>query len=202
MIQSAIKDSAEYASNNFLDAMIFSDRKDLWKYCLSKGTNISNGMILEFGVWKGESINFFARNCPEASIFGFDSFEGLEEDWHGFTMQKGSFDLHGKLPKVEKNVTLLKGWFEETLPDFLQKLEDRQIGLLHLDADTYKPTAFVLSTLGKNLRRGTIIIFDEYFGYPNFRLHEFRAWKEYSETTDIRYKYIGYTNHQVAIEIL
>ena len=160
------------------------------------------GVIAEFGVWKGESINFFARNCPKAKVFGFDSFEGLEEDWYGFRLQKGFFSTNGQLPKCERNVTLIKGWFEDTLPKFCLELQQEKIQLLHMDADTYKPTAYVLNSLTKNLGKGTIVIFDEYFGYPNFRLHEFKAWQELVNSEGLKYRYIGYTEMQVAIEIL
>ena len=160
------------------------------------------GIIAEFGVWKGESINFFAKNCPRAKVFGFDSFEGLEEDWYGFRIQKGFFNMNGQLPKCESNVTLVKGWFEDTLPKFCEELQQEIILLLHMDADTYKPTAYVLNSLLSNLGRGTIVIFDEYFGYPNFRQHEFKAWQEFVNSNGINYAYIGYTEMQVAIEIL
>lgn len=112
------------------------------------------------------------------------------------------FSTNGKLPKCEKNVELFKGWFTETLPSFIDKLELSQIQILHMDADTYKPTAIVLNSLSKNLGTGTIVIFDEYFGYPSFRLHEFKAWHEFINSTGLRYRYIGYTAMQVAVEIL
>ena len=161
------------------------------------------GCVTEFGVWKGASINFFANALPGIRIFGFDSFEGLEEDWYGFEIQKGTFSTMGKMPKVEKNVTLFSGWFEDTLPEFMKELKDEKILLCHMDADTYKPTKYVLSSLAKNLRKGTIIIFDEYYGYTSWRLHEFKAWKEVCLEYNLKYKYIGYTgeNH-VAVQIM
>ena len=73
-----------------------------------------NGLLIEFGVWKGRSINYFAKRVSE-TIYGFDSFEGLKEDWSGWGFAKGAFDLGGKLPKVENNVILIKGWFDKTL---------------------------------------------------------------------------------------
>ena len=202
--QMAIKESAEYAVSNFSEAMIFNKREEIWDYCVSRAPLIQSegGIILEFGVWKGESINFFAKNCPKALVYGFDSFEGLEEDWYGFTLQKGSFSTAGKLPNCEKNVELYKGWFEETVPSFLGILKESQIQILHLDADTYKPTAYVLNALSKNLGKGTIVLFDEYFGYPGYRSHEFKAWQELVKANDIVYRYIGYSEQQVAIEIL
>ena len=202
--QMAIHDAAEYVVRNFSRAMVFNTREELWDYCLSRNPSlqVGGGVIAEFGVWKGESINFFARKCPKARIYGFDSFEGLEEDFYGFVLLKGSFSTAGKLPKCEKNVELYKGWFEDTLPSFIDKLGKSQIHILHMDADTYKPTAYVLNSLSKNLSKGTIIIFDEYFGHHRWRLHEFKAWQEAVEAFDIKYIYLCYTEGQVAVEIL
>jgi Macrocin-O-methyltransferase (TylF) len=126
----------------------------------------------------------------------------LEEDWYGFNTPKGYFDLKGRLPKVRENVTLVKGWFENTLPDFLFEISGRRIDILHLDVDTYAPTKFVLHTLRKNLAHGSIIIFDEYFGYPNWRSHEFLAFQEFVSENSLRYIYIGYVEMQVAVKIL
>jgi hypothetical protein len=201
--QQALQDSAQYALNNFSKAMQFDTRQELWSYCLNRIPQLqTGGVIAEFGVWKGESINFFAKSCPKARVFGFDSFEGLEEDWYGFRLQKGFFSTNGQLPKCESNVTLVKGWFEDTLSNFCVELQQEKILLLHMDADTYKPTAYVLSSLSNNFGKGTIIIFDEYFGYLNFRLNEFKAWQELVNSSGLKYRYIGYTEMQVAIEIL
>jgi hypothetical protein len=72
-----------------------------------------------------------------------------------------------------------------------------------MDADTYKPTAYVLSSLKKNLGKGTIVIFDEYFGYSSFREHEFKAWQEHCRAFGREYEYIGrVSRHQkVAIRV-
>lgn len=202
--QRAVKESADYVVSNFSEAVIFRLREDLWEFCLSSlpKLNIEGGVIAEFGVWKGQSINYFAKKCPKARIYGFDSFEGLEENWYGWKLQKGTFNTNGKLPKCKKNVQLIKGWFENTLPMFSAKLGQEQIHLLHLDADTYKPTAYVLKAISKNLQPGSIVIFDEYFGYPNWKSHEFKAWQEFVIYEGLSYRYIGYTDKQVAIEIL
>ena len=203
--QNAIKSSAQYAIKNFHEAMQFDSRSELWSYCLNKNHQIQSltgEIIVEFGVWRGESINFFAKKSPSARLFGFDSFEGLEEDWYGYKLQKGMFSTNGKLPKVEKNVKLIKGWFEDTLPEFVKELGSEKILILHMDADTYKPTKYVLDALILHLSRGSIIIFDEYFGYSNWELHEFRAFSEVVKSYGVKYKYIGHTNMQVAVEIL
>ena len=60
-------------------ALYFKSRGDLWDFALSKIE--VDGAVAEFGVFKGNSINYFARKLQgRASIYGFDSFEGLQED--------------------------------------------------------------------------------------------------------------------------
>ena len=201
--QNSVQDSAEYAITNFSEAMIFRNREALWDFCIARVPQIQfNGIIAEFGVWKGESINYLAKHCPDSRVFGFDSFEGLEEDWYGFRELKGAYGVGGELPKCEKNVKLFKGWFEETVPHFIVELGEEKIQILHMDADTYKPTAFVLDSLSNNIGKGTIIMFDEFFGYPSFRLHEFKAWHEFASSRGLEYRWIGYTEIQTALEIV
>ena len=55
--------------------------------------------FLEFGVFSGSSINFFSNKINK-KIYGFDSFEGLKEDWLGTTVIKGTFDLKKKFQSL------------------------------------------------------------------------------------------------------
>lgn len=200
-----LEDCADYALKNFSGAIRFSTRQEIWNFCLNKFPKAScesNSIILEFGVWKGTSINFFAKNSPESILYGFDSFEGLEEDWTGRNLLKGAFNRYGVMPRVESNVTLVKGWFEDTVPKFIDLLGTKKIRLIHMDADTYKPTYFVLNSLVKSFKAGTIIIFDEYIGYNGWRNHEYKAWQEVVTIHNLNYRYIGYGFEQVAIEII
>jgi hypothetical protein len=77
---------------------------------------------LEFGVFEGESIQWWTRlnTHTNSRFFGFDSFEGLPQDWHG-KKGKGYFDVCGRLPQVEDpRIKFVKGWFENTLPIFIR----------------------------------------------------------------------------------
>jgi len=216
--EDAMQDSADYGTKNFLDALQFRtvDREMFWDYCLSKSKALQpvsiaaknkkkylgHGIIAEFGVFKGKSINFFAKRCPNAQVYGFDSFLGLEEDWSGWILPAGAFNTNGTMPKCERNVKLFKGWFTDTVPTFQIELDDKEISLLHIDSDTYKPAKYVLNELVKNLRSGSIIVFDEYYGYTGWRSHEFKAFQEFVVDHELEYKYIAYTGEQVAVEIL
>jgi hypothetical protein len=200
----AIKDSVTYVLENMPNALYFDSKLRLRSYSvdLLPILKSEDGFILEFGVYKGTSINHFASLCPKSKIIGFDSFFGLEEDWAGHWPRKGWFNLNGSPPSVQKNVTLIQGLFEETLPEFLNKIDNKVIHLVHLDADTYKPTKFVLDQLIPKLKSDSIIIFDEFFGYPGWKLHEYKAWSEAVLAHNVSYEFIGYTEKQVAVRVL
>jgi len=196
----SVKSSAAYAALYFKNALFFKTRENLWQYC-KKNIKESEGFMFEFGVHKGYSINFFSDLFPNFKIFGFDSFKGLEEDWGGYQIQMGTFDLNGKLPEVSKKVTLIDGWFEDTLPNFLKSFAN-QVTIVHLDADTYKPTIYVLNQIMRILGPGTIIIFDQFFGYTGYEEHEFKAWNEFTLANRFKYKVLGYSESAVAFQVI
>lgn len=154
-------------------------------------------MIAEFGVYKGKSINFFASKCNQ-QIFGFDSFVGLKEVWKGGNQIKGGFNIDGKLPNCKKNVTLIKGWFDETIPTFLTKNKDF-FSFIHIDCDTYESTSIVFNLIQNRIKSGTIIVFDNYFGQPGWEINDFKAFREFVLKNEIKYYYFGFSLTTVAV---
>jgi hypothetical protein len=73
---------------------------------------------------------------------------------------------------------------------------------MHLDADTYDSTKIVLELTADRIKPGTIIVFDEYFGYPNWQNNEAKAWKEFVEFYKRDYAYIAFSSQSVAIKVL
>lgn len=73
-------------------------------------------MIIEFGVYKADTLNFNSKLFEQRQVYGFDSFQGLPEFWRdGF--DKRRFEIT-TIPKVYNNVSLIEGWFDETTPHF------------------------------------------------------------------------------------
>ena len=111
----------------------------------------------------------------------------------------GSFSKNSKLPKVPPNVKLIEGFFHQTVPNFPLKTP---ISIMHIDCDTYESTYYVLTQLAKNLVTGSIVIFDEYYGFTNWRAHEHKALMDFSRMSKKQFKYIAYTSVHVAIQII
>ena len=184
----AKKDSVEYALSQMQDALILNDRYALLSFALARAPQ--QGLVLEFGVEKGLSINHLARIAPGRAIDGFDSFEGLPGDWGGTMETQGKFDMRGKPPKVRDNVRLHVGLFDQTLPGFLRQRPDK-VALAHIDCDIYESTVAALTLLEGRIEPGSVIVFDEYFNYPGWRRHEYKAFQEFIARTGLSYRYIG-----------
>jgi hypothetical protein len=192
--------AADYVESRMPYAIKFYDRMELLEFALSKVS--LDGMFAEFGVFQGESINFIAGKASHgAKIYGFDSFEGLQEDWRGAYLTKGAFSLEGRLPRVANNVELVKGWFNETLPPFLSR-HPGPFAFIHVDCDTYEATRTLFAAVGGRVLAGTVIVFDEYFGFVGWRVSEWKAWQEFVAEHGIRYEYIGYANVRAAVRVL
>ena len=69
-----------------------------------------------------------------------------------------------------------------------------------MDLDTYTPTRYVLSEIKPFLKKGSIVLFDEFYGFPNWEKYEYRAFKEVFKENE--YKYIAFGTRQVAVDIL
>jgi O-methyltransferase len=132
-------------------------------------------LYLEFGVLGGRSISRMAERFRNADtrFFGFDSFEGLPDDWKN--MPRSTFSTRGRMPvPPDPRVSFVKGWFQDTLPDFLVSLDPKLKSsvLIHYDADLYSSTLFVLSTLWHHIA-DYYFIFDEFMSQEIVALHDF-----------------------------
>jgi hypothetical protein len=149
-----------------------------------------NTLWLEFGVAEGKTINYISK-FTKNTVYGFDSFIGLPEKWRdGF--DKGAFTRNGELPKVNSNVTLIKGWFNETLPTFINE-QNKKVSFLHLDADLYSSTKCILDCLKDYLDENCVVVFDELVNYPGFdgENGELKAFYEFINANKVDYSWIG-----------
>ncbi len=172
------------------------DRDTLFQHALSQ--LFSEGLILEFGVAKGASVNLIASLLPDKTVYGFDSFKGLPEDWGSH--KRGHFKVED-LPTVLANVDLVVGLFQDTLESFLGD-HTENIAFIHMDADLYSSTKYVLSTLANHhrLQEGTIIQFDNYFNYLGWWNGESKAFNEFVKEHHVDFKYCGYSVQPTSLQ--
>lgn len=108
------------------------------------------------------------------------------------------------MPPVLHNVTLVKGTFHQTLPEFKRRvLKSTPIAFLHLDCDIYASTKEILGQLVDNIVPGTVIVFDEFYNYPGAEEQEFRAFQEFLDRTGKKPVYLAYNQYfeQAVVQI-
>lgn len=152
-------------------------RKDIAFNALPKADYKNH--ILEFGVYEGRSISILASIWKDKTIYGFDSFYGLPEEWKiqpDKTHSIGHYSAHGELPIVPDNVHLFVGMFKYSIPEWKQ-IHKGPISIIHIDCDIYSSTITILEELNNQIEPGTVIFFDEL--WPNLR--EFSSPPEPSE---------------------
>jgi len=198
-VKEKIKENFNTLKPYFLKS-VFLDHKSYHKYIIEKTKENdveNNKFYLEFGVWVGTTINYFSKYVN--TIYGFDSFEGLKEDWVGHDNHpKGTFNLNKKLPKLNNNVVPIVGWVQDTLSPFLEKHKPK-INFVHMDMDTYETTKFVLIKIKPYLIKNSIIAFDELYNYPGWEVGEYKALKETFNENE--YKFIAFNKEALSAAI-
>lgn len=175
-----IKTNTIPKSNGRIDTLNFLCKNNKYKTCL------------EFGVYKGCSLEIISNHCDRA--IGFDSFEGLPESWDiGSTIiKKGTF-VQTTLPTFNEKITSLEiGLFQDTLIPFLEKNPNLIFDMIHFDMDIYSAAYFVFETLiTYDKLKNVTIIFDELINYPNFENGEMKALYEMVQKYQLEYEIIG-----------
>jgi O-methyltransferase len=159
------------------------------------------GAFVECGVARGGCLALLALLAgPDRTVWGFDSFEGLPDltpedeghgvEWVGFQAagpegEKAVIHTFEKLGIPMDDVRVIAGWFQDTLPRFVDEVG--AIALLRLDADFYKSTRFVLDILYDSVVPGGAIIIDDYFTFPGCRtaVDEFRAERRITSRLEV-----------------
>ena len=179
----------------------YNKRMLMHKYVLEKEKLDNQIDYLEFGVASGISFKWWVENNKNINtrFFGFDTFTGLPEDFGVF--KKNDYSQNGKFPDIKDDrVEFWSGLFQKSLPEFLKTFNwDRRI-VIHMDADLYSSTLYVLTSVAEFLKKGDIILFDE-FGVP---MHEFRAFSDFFASYPLKYELIAAANNylQIAIKII
>jgi len=140
---------------------------------------LGSGKMVEAGCARGGCLAICHAANPDLNIIGLDSWEAMppitegKDDpekcnpWVG-TMTCGvigdvkkNYDILGA---NDTNLTLLKGWLEDTIPANIELFED--LDILRIDTDHYKSIKFCLDYLYPKLKTGGVIIFDDWFFNP------------------------------------
>ncbi len=185
--------------NDFYNGkVIYEERFKLHDFINKEEINNKAIDYIEFGVASGIAFKWWVEknNNKDSKFFGFDVFTGLPEDFG--VMKKHHYNTLGLTPEINDNrVQFISGLFQNSLPGFLNNYVPSKRKVIHMDADLYSSTLFVLTSLFPFLKKDDIIIFDE-FGVPT---HEFRAFSDIVSSYGLNFEVLGAVNNYLQIAI-
>ena len=187
---------------------------DLFNEAMMRAMRVARGgLFAEFGVFEGKTLRMIKQKMfkfmIDRPLYGFDSFEGLPEDYSPYYV-RGMFAVDSsKVARLmgmfrHSGVELVPGYFSDSLEPFLVN-HPGHCAFIHMDADLYSSTKYVLDALMVHHRLvpGTVIQFDEMFlvgqDDGNWYYDEFKAWNEFIEGYDVEFDWIGSYTQRVAI---
>jgi hypothetical protein len=138
-------------------------------------------------------------------VYGFDTFEGLVEDWQiedHIVINSGAFSLSdpftqrfmratgvtlrdGLPAALGRDVRFVRGRTYDTLAPFLAERPGVPIRLFHMDLDTYDSCLHALETCKDRFVEGSILVFDEYLVTNG----EMRAFYEFQSRYELQWRY-------------
>ncbi len=188
-----VQKNKKIAYNDFPGKWDYKKRFDLYKWVI-ENESLSGTIInyLEFGVADGHSFRWFVQHNSNSKswFYGFDTFTGLPEDFGEY--KKGQFNTNNQVPQIsDSRIKFYQGLFQQTLPGFLQELDNQGKNVIMLDADLYSATLYALTSLAPFLKKDDIIFFDE-FAVPT---HEFKAFDDFLKAYPINLKLIAAANN-------
>lgn len=170
------------------------------------------GVFVECGVASGSQIGAM-QECMQnvgvsRKIYGFDSFEGIpfagvnDAEQPGIgkkdlskegVLESSGISSHSQDAVLQNfkrwglstdNLVLIKGWFENTIPDY----KIGKIALLRLDGDLYSSTKVCLEHLLGKVSKGGLVIIDDYqLAGCRKAVHEFIPQEKIIEHLGIAY---------------
>jgi len=175
----------DYENGFYLTSDLKRIPKMLAQYEIYKLITNLPGHVVECGVFKGSSLMRLCtfREILESpfsrKIIGFDAFGSFPrqdnplddafinefEEMAGTGISKNELSELVRM-KGFKNVELIEGNLEHTLPGYIEERPELQISLLHVDVDVYRPTLTILNHLFDRVVPGGVIIFDNYAVVP------------------------------------
>ncbi len=178
--------------NDFLSKWDYSKRNGMYEWVINKENLYETINYLEFGVAAGHSFIWWLdkNKNADSNFYGFDTFDGLPEDWGPF--KKGSFSNNNQVPVINDNRgKFYTGLFQQTLPNFLKNFDNKKRNVIMMDADLYSATLYTLTMLSTYFKKGDIIFFDE-FVVPT---HEFKAYLDFINSHYINLELIAAANN-------
>lgn len=162
-----------------------------------------DGLFIEFGLYMGRTANVLADIFQDKLLFGFESFRGLERDVTGDVL-KGMNTYAGELPLYHRNIRMVVGRIQESLPLFLSSYPNHLAYVnFDMDADSDKYALFTLAE-AKRIKVGTIFIISHAIKVsPEGQVYDtiYQSFMEFVNKFNVKFTYFGFGDVHLGVRI-
>lgn len=156
--------------------------KELYKWL--KVAILQEGDLLEFGVASGGTTCLIAKKLKGKHLYSFDSFQGFNPDEFKASFERGAVTRVDEIVAFRgmkysqayvqvklwlngfgNRVTLHPGFFQQSLPPFLEEGKKFCFALVDCDLDT--SVQYCLESIYSSMSPGAVILVDDYAGRPD-----------------------------------
>jgi len=170
------EDETFIATYNAVREYTLVDRYRCWELwtLVAQAAKLDAGDILEVGVWRGGTGALLAKQAQRCGltdrVYLCDTFSGVVKAGDNDTRYKGGEHADTSRDLVERltrdtlqltNVEILQGIFPDDTAHLLEGRESH-FRLCHIDVDVYQSGKDVLRWVWPRLRRGGIVVYDDY----------------------------------------
>lgn len=144
---------------------------ELWSL-VEQATKLSEGAMLEVGVWRGGTAALLGRRAARLGmndpVYLCDTFMGVVKAGDRDSLYKGGEHEDATMEEVEallaslgiSQARILKGIFPDETAQFIPP--ETTFRLIHIDVDVYQSAKDVLAWGWERLVRGGMVVFDDY----------------------------------------
>ena len=187
----ASAESADFAEEHLGKALVFSDKAQFMHFVIQKMRKLKVGscfLSCNAQSEKNELDDFFTR-IPHSDMH---SFRSLADAWKSNHPVKDPYSN----TTPPSDTYYVDSAFKQS-----PSKEIPFVGLIHIEGGIPEVAKIVLEGVEKNLKQGVLLMFGELIGYPNWRNGQYRAWNRIAEVYGLKFRYLGFCDHQALVEI-
>ncbi len=185
-------ESLEFVEEHLGVALVFSEESKFLHFVIQKmrKNNIGTGFLGCTAMSDENELDYHFARQP---LLNKRSFRSLVNAWKSNHPVRDPRSDTTPAPDTYFVNSVFK---ESAAPEY------SHVGLIYIAGGISEVAEIVLEGVEKHLKPGVLLMFGELIGYPNWRNGQYRAWNRIAEVYGLKFRYLGFCNHQALVEII
>ena len=189
--EQASVESVDFVEKHLGEVLVFSDESRFLHFVVQKiKEQKTGGKFLSFTAQN--EVNELDARFTRIIHISKESFRSQADAW------KGNYPVNDLCSDVTPHPNTFDVY------DVIKRFPASKISfvaLIHISGGVSEVAEIILKKIEKYLEPKVLVLFGELIGYPNWRNGQYRAWTEIAKNHGIKFRYLGFYNHQALVEI-